>query len=70
MYAPCFRREPFLDLLNDGRVAGIPLRFARVAPIPHKLLNGGLQLVHVEGGRWPGSPHVVLQTGKKKKKGA
>lgn len=64
-YVPIFSRKLFLYLLNDGRVAGIPLGFACFTPISHKLLNGGLQLVHVERRRRPGLRQVVLVMGNK-----
>lgn len=66
IYAPLFRRKLFLYLFNDGLVAGIPLRLTCFTPIPHKLFNGGLQLVHVERWRWSSSPHVILPMGGKK----
>ena len=45
-------REKPLDLLDDGQVAGVLLRLAHLTPVPDKLLDGGLELVHVkDGGR-------------------
>ena len=40
--------EKPLDLLDDWQVAGVPLGLPHFTPVPDKLLDGGLELVHVK----------------------
>lgn len=42
--------EESLDLLDNGLVAGVPLSLAHLTPVSDKLLERGLELVHVKGG--------------------
>lgn len=52
-FLPLVPGEEPLDLLDDGPIAGIPLRPAVLTPVSYKLFDCRLQLIHVKGGRGP-----------------